>query len=165
MTQLNRASDSDTGTPQPPPGLDNVLFDVWLVSRAATAMIDNAIRAAGLDAEEFAIYSVLASDQGMTPSELARWMAAPPTTVSSYVKRLERRGHVQRTPHPEDRRSYRIHLTATGRAAHQSAGELFLPTLEEVTRRLGSESPEVHRRLLTLHQALANMNAGNQSGQ
>lgn len=135
-------------------GLGNVLFDVWLVSRAATALIDDAVRTSGLDADEFAIYSVLASTQGMTPSELAHWMSAPATTVSSYVKRFERRGHVRKVPNRADGRSYRVQLTASGRRVHQAAGELFQPTLREVTRRLGTETSDAHRRLRTLHKVL-----------
>jgi DNA-binding MarR family transcriptional regulator len=146
-------------------GLGNVLFDVWLVSRAATAVIDDAVRASGLDADEFAIYSVLASTQGMTPTELALWMAAPATTVSSYVKRFERRGHVRRVPNPDDGRSYRVQLTAAGRRVHQAAGELFRPTLHEVSRRLGPGASNTHRRLRTLHQVLASINDDQPPGQ
>ena len=99
------------------PRLDNVLFDVWLVSRATTALLDEALRGSGLDSDEFAVYSVLASTEHMTPTELARWMSAPPTTVSSYVKRFEQRGHIVRTPNPDDGRSYRLSLTPAGRRA------------------------------------------------
>jgi DNA-binding MarR family transcriptional regulator len=152
-----------TGTPEPQTahldaGLGNVLFDVWLVSRAATALIDDAVRAAGIDADEFAIYSVLASTRGMTPTELAHWMAAPATTVSSYVKRFERRGHVRKVPNPDDGRSYRVQLTAAGRRVHHAAGELFRPTLHEVTRRLGPGASDTHRQLRTLHQILGSNN-------
>ena len=141
-------------TPDLDPRLGNVLFDIWLVSRAATARIHAAVAAAGLDADEFAVYSVLASTDGMTPTELAHWMAAPATTVSSYAKRFARRGHVERVPHEDDRRSYRLRLTAEGRAAHRAAGELFEPVVDEVTERLGPELPDIHDRLLALHAAL-----------
>lgn len=151
-----RAPAGATGTvPELDERLGNVLFDVWLVSRATTALVDDAVRASGLNADEFAVYSVLASTDGMTPTELAHWMAAPPTTVSSYVKRFERRGHVRRVPNPGDGRSYRLQLTADGRAAHLAAGELFLPVLEEVTRRVGRGVPDTHRRLRDLHQIVA----------
>ena len=56
-------------------------------------------------------------------------MAAATTTVSSYVKRFERRGHITRTPNAEDGRSYRLELSAAGRDAHRHAGELFAPVL------------------------------------
>ncbi len=140
--------------PQLDEGLGNVLFDVWLVSRAATALLDEVVGPAGLDADEFAVYSVLASGDGMTPTELAHWMAAPPTTVSSYVKRFEARGHVRRVPHPDDGRSYRLQLTAAGRRTHRRAGALFQPVLDEVAHEVGSGLADTHRRLRALHRAV-----------
>lgn len=134
--------------------LDNVLFDIWLVSRATTALLDDAIRESGLDSDEFAVYSVLASTEHMTPTELARWMSAPPTTVSSYVKRFEQRGHVAKTPNPDDGRSYRLSLTPAGRRAHRAAGVLFLPVLADVAARIGATAPETHRRLRDLHRSI-----------
>ena len=119
MPDSKKPSDPQVEVPE---GLTNVLFDVWLVSRATTAMLDETLRPSGLDADEFAVYSVLASGDGMTPSDLAQWMSAPATTVSSYVKRFEARGHVQRAPHPDDGRSYLLQLTAAGRRVHCEAG-------------------------------------------
>jgi DNA-binding MarR family transcriptional regulator len=136
------------------PGLGNVLFDTWLVSRAVHSLIDDVIKSAGLDADEFAIYSVLSMRDGMTPSELASWMSAPPTTVSSYIKRFERRGHVHRVPSAEDRRSYRLSLTVEGRAAHHSAGELFETTLIEVDDALGPQASNLHHQLLELRRVI-----------
>ncbi|MFA9566220.1 MAG: MarR family winged helix-turn-helix transcriptional regulator, partial [Acidimicrobiales bacterium] len=107
---------------------------------------------------EFAVYSVLASGDGMTPTELAHWMAAPPTTVSSYVKRFEQRGHVRRVPNPDDRRSYRLQLTASGRRVHRSAGTLFQPVLDEVAERVGTGLTDTHRRLHGLHGVVAAIN-------
>ncbi len=136
------------------PGGGNVLFDTWLVSRAVHSLIDDAIRPAGLDADEFAIYSVVSQREGKTPSELARWMSAPATTVSSSVKRCERRGHVDRVPSVEDRRSYRLMLTPEGRAAHRRAGELFRPTLAQVDEALGQQEPDAHLQLLELRRVI-----------
>ena len=147
MNETSASARNDGGLD---PGLGNVLFDTWLVSRAVHALIDDAIKPSGLDADEFAIYSVLSSGDGMTPTELAVWMAAPTTSVSSYAQRFERRGHVTRAPNPEDGRSYRLRLTKAGRAAHQRAGELFGPSLAAVEAALGSQVNEVHSRLLTL---------------
>ncbi len=140
--------------PELDPRLGNVLFDVWLVSRAATARITDALREAGLDADEFGVYSVLASTDGITPTELAHWMAAPASTVTSYAARFIRRGHVARVPHPEDGRSYRLRLTPKGRAAHLAAGLLFQPILEEVTQRLGPSAADTHAQLRSLHDIL-----------
>jgi DNA-binding MarR family transcriptional regulator len=135
------------------PRLDNVLFDVWLLSRATTALLDERLRPSGLDSDEFAIYSVLRSTEGMTPTELAHWMAAPTTTVSSYVKRFEARGHVERAANPADRRSYRVRLTGAGRGAHQAAAKHFLPVLAAINEEIGSQAA-THRRLRALHRAV-----------
>jgi DNA-binding MarR family transcriptional regulator len=130
-------------------------LDIWLISRAVTARITDVVREARLDADEFAIYSVLASSEGMTPTELAHWMAAPPTTVSSYVKRFTRRGHVERFNNEDDRRSYLIRLTDEGRAVHRAAGILFLPLLDQVSQRLGPNGATTHAQLRSLHDALS----------
>jgi DNA-binding MarR family transcriptional regulator len=134
--------------------LDNVLFNVWLVSRATTGLLDQVLRPAGLDGDEFALYSLLLADDGATPGDLARWMTAPPTTVSSYVKRLERRGHASREHHPDDGRSYRLRLTTAGRRAHAEAAALFLPTLDAVREGLGKQEGAVTDALQAVRQAL-----------
>ncbi|HET6530557.1 MAG TPA: MarR family transcriptional regulator [Actinoplanes sp.] len=128
-------------------GVDT-LFMVWLTSRATTDLVNRALAGTGLDGDEFAIYSVLAAASSITPTELARWMAAPPTTVSSYIKRFEARGHVVREPHPGDRRSYRVTLTAAGRQAHRAAAKAFTPVRDRVADALGSRTNAVREALL-----------------
>jgi len=132
----------------------DVTFMVWLTSRATTDLLDAALAPTGLDSDEFAIYSVLNATQSITPTELARWMAAPPTTVSSYVKRFEARGHVKREPNPADRRSYRIKPTPAGRRAYRAAAALFIPLRTAVASRLGDREEEVHEALVTLRTVL-----------
>jgi DNA-binding MarR family transcriptional regulator len=126
------------------------LFMVWLVSRSTNDLLDTVVGPAGVTGDEFAIYSVLAASPGITPAELSRWMAAPRTTVSSYVKRLERRGHLTRRPHPSDRRSYRIHLTAAGRRTHQHAATLFRPVRSQVIETLNDQDGRIRESLLRL---------------
>jgi DNA-binding MarR family transcriptional regulator len=127
---------------------------VWLVSRAAASLLDNVLASSGLDADEFAVYSVLAGAPSITPTGLARWMAAPPTTVSSYVKRFEARGHVERKTNPGDRRSYRIRLTPAGRRAHRKAAAQFDPALNRVVNALGEAEPDIRQALLQVRETL-----------
>lgn len=136
------------------PGLDNVLFGVWLVSRATTDLLDSTLRPTGLDADEFAVYSLLMSADAVTPGSLARWMAAPATTVSSYVKRMEARGHVERVVNAQDRRSYALRLTDAGRQAHNDAGSLFLPVLQALLDALGPDEPKVQRALKSVRRSV-----------
>jgi DNA-binding MarR family transcriptional regulator len=132
----------------------DVLFLVWLTARATSDLLDSALAPTGLTSDEYAIYSVLAAGPSITPTELARWMAAPLTTVSSYVKRFQARGHVTREPNPEDRRSYSIRLTPAGRTAHRKAAALFGPVRARVLDALGSDASQVHRTLLALRTIL-----------
>lgn len=134
-------------------GGPNVLFDVWLASRATTALLDDALAASGLTADEFAVYSVLHRGP-MTPTELSAWMSTPLTTVSSYVKRFERRGHVRRSANPDDGRSYHLVLTGEGVRAWKRAGTAFLPVLAGVRNSLGSAEPSVVTALAALQRAL-----------
>jgi DNA-binding MarR family transcriptional regulator len=126
------------------------LFLVWIVSRSAEDLLGTVLAPIGLTGDELAIYSILNASPGITPSELSRWMAAPPTSVSSYVKRLEARGHLTRRPHPDDRRSYRIQLTATGKRTHRAAEALFGPVRERIIQALGDREGPVRESLLRL---------------
>ena len=61
--------------------------------------------------------SQLVTDQRgwpITPTELADLLGMPPTTLSSYVRRLEARRQVKRRPNPDDGRSSLLELTKLG---------------------------------------------------
>ena len=135
------------------------LFLVWIASRSAEDLLGTLLAPVGLSGDEMAIYSILAASPGITPSELSRWMAAPPTSVSSYVKRLQSRGHLTRQPHPSDRRSYRIQLTAEGERVHLAAAALFGPVRSQVITALGEEEHPVRESLLRLRGVIDSIRA------
>jgi DNA-binding MarR family transcriptional regulator len=74
--------------------------------------------------------------------------------VSSYIKRFESRGHVEREPNPDDGRSYRLRLTPAGRRAHRDAAALFKPLKEEIDQALGVREPEIRDSLSTVRAIL-----------
>ena len=131
-----------------------LLFDVWLVSRATTALLDAALAPAGLTADEFALYSALHLAGRVTPSQLAELLAIPPTTVSTYIRRLERRGDLARVTNPVDRRSVLLQLTPAGEAAYRRAGALFAPIYDRVAQALALPVPEVQAALAALNDAV-----------
>ncbi|GAA1071240.1 hypothetical protein GCM10009665_78700 [Kitasatospora nipponensis] len=59
----------------------------------------------------------LADGQGRTVSALGAAVGTRPTTLTSVLDRLERRGHITRGTRPGDRRAVLIELTASGRVA------------------------------------------------
>ena len=124
------------------------------VEPSATSAFDEPVRRRTRRSSGSGVYSVLTSTDWMTPSELAVRVSAPATTVSSYVKRLEDRGHLERRRNPADGRSFVIRLTPSGRSAHRAAGKAFLPVLEGVLAALGDDEPAVRRALTRLRVAM-----------
>jgi DNA-binding MarR family transcriptional regulator len=68
-----------------------------------------------LTASEVNALANLADGRGRTVSELGAAVGARPTTLTSVLDRLERRGHITRGTRPGDRRAVLIELTPSGR--------------------------------------------------
>ena len=69
-----------------------------------------------LTASEINALANLADGRGRTVSELGAAVGSRPTTLTSVLDRLERRGHISRGARPGDRRVVLIELTASGQA-------------------------------------------------
>jgi DNA-binding MarR family transcriptional regulator len=69
----------------------------------------------------FGVQSVIGALGPITPGELAGRLGMAPTTVSSWITRLEEDGAVTRTRNAEDGRSVLIELTDDGRAELRDA--------------------------------------------
>ena len=70
-----------------------------------------------MTASEINALANLAGGRGRSVSELSRAAGTRPTTLTSVLDRLERRGHITRRPRLGDRRGVLIELTPTGRQA------------------------------------------------
>ncbi|MGJ6966014.1 MarR family winged helix-turn-helix transcriptional regulator [Streptosporangium sp. G11] len=68
-----------------------------------------------LTASEINALANLADGHGRTVSELGAAVGARPTTLTSVLDRLERRGHITRGTRPGDRRAVLVELTPSGR--------------------------------------------------
>jgi DNA-binding MarR family transcriptional regulator len=142
-------STADVEHPDP-----NVLFALWRLARQARALVDQTLADHELTSDEFGIYSLLYDLGEATPSMLERWMSAPPTSVSSYIKRLEGRGHLSRFTNPDDGRSTLLRLTPAGAKIHEAATADYLPALDLVVEALGRHEPKVLAALAKLREAI-----------
>lgn len=95
----------------PPPAMNGVRQLVDEAVRLRRALV----RRTGLTDTELDTLEHLI-DGVSTPSELARRLEVSTAASTGIVDRLERRGHVERRPHPTDRRRLEVHVTAEGRA-------------------------------------------------
>jgi len=75
----------------------------------------------GLNASEINVLANLADGRNRSVGEIASDTATKPTTLTSVLDRLERRGYLTRGLDPADRRSFLVSLTADGRHAAGTA--------------------------------------------
>ncbi|WCN78623.1 MarR family winged helix-turn-helix transcriptional regulator [Micromonospora sp. LH3U1] len=90
-----------------------------------------------LTASEINVLAILADGRGRTISELGAAAGTRPTTLTSVLDRLERRGHITRGARPGDRRVVVIELTASGRLA----ADTIRQTLTELEERALADLP------------------------
>jgi DNA-binding MarR family transcriptional regulator len=119
-----------------------ILFDIWILSHITTGLLDEALAGSGLNGDDFGLYSLLRGWAPATPGEVAQWSGMRPNTVSVALKRIESRGHLDRSPNPRDGRSSIVALNDRGLTAHASAAQGFFEAMKEVHGEL-SDTPSV----------------------
>jgi len=75
----------------------------------------------------------------------------PLSTVLFRLRRLEERGHAERIPNPDDRRSYLVRLSSDGEKLLRKARPRFRALAEAVEAELGS------KRVTSLRTELGNL--------
>ena len=98
-------------------------------SSAATRYAVALARRMGMGPSEVAALEHLQGAGPMTPGQLGGRLSMSPGAVTALVDRLEKRGHVERTPNPKDRRSALLRETEKG--LEESLGHLW-PYIEEM---------------------------------
>jgi DNA-binding MarR family transcriptional regulator len=109
-----------------------------------------------LTASEINALANLADGQGRTVSELGAAVGARPTTLTSVLDRLERRGHITRGTRPGDRRAVLIELTPSGRL---TAATIRKAVADLERRALGTLPPHEITALRAALQALTDVSA------
>jgi DNA-binding MarR family transcriptional regulator len=113
----------------------SLLFDIWLVSGLMAGLLEDVLSDSELNGDDFGMYSLMRRYGPATPTQLHRWTGLPLTTISAHMKRLEKRGHLTRSAHPDDRRSHRVGLSSAGETAHDRATEPFLAAMHTLRAR------------------------------
>ena len=91
-----------------------------------------------LTASETNVLAILADGPGRTVSEICAAAGSRPSTITSVLDRLERRGHISRGVRPADRRVVVVELTSSGR----QAADTIRRTLASVEARALDGLPE-----------------------
>lgn len=126
-----------------------LLFDLAMADARSGALIRSALREVDLSASEYAVTSVLAESDGLTPSAVAAAIGVPRSTLTTLIAGLERRGLMARSG-AADRRSAHLSLTKVGRAVHETAVAAVLARWSPVRDRLElAETRRLVRRFVT----------------
>lgn len=82
--------------------------------------LEQALLASGSDLNftQYLALKLLGEHGPMTPGELARTLNYNPGSLTRLLDKLQEAGYLQRAPHPSDRRSLRLELTAAARKKH-----------------------------------------------
>jgi DNA-binding MarR family transcriptional regulator len=112
-------------TPRGDPLGTSLLFEVFALNQAIGRFLADVMHDGPLTPAEYAVYSAVFELEAATPTALATRLGMRLTTFMDQLRAIERRGHARRLPHPTDRRSYRVVLTADGLVAHRAANRLF----------------------------------------
>jgi DNA-binding MarR family transcriptional regulator len=81
-------------------------------------------------------------------AELHRAFAHKRSSLTTYLDRLESRGQVLRSPHPEDRRSFLVSLTPAGSAAAARVHRRLAALEASALRRLSERDVQTVRAVL-----------------
>ncbi len=131
----------------------SVLFELYAASRAVGELVSDAMASSPLTPEEYAVYSVLFDEGPHAPTELARRTGMAPTSMSHFVRGMLDRGHAERSPAAEDRRSYRIILTPAGLRARAAASAAFGEADQRFIRALAADEEEARAMLRAIGRA------------
>ena len=128
-----------------------ILFDLFATNQKREHLIEEALAGTDLPPEDYPLFVYLGTTQPVTPTEVARELGMPLSTLLFRMRRLEKRGHVQRIANPDDGRSYLLRLTPAGERLLAWARPLFRARALAVEARLGEE------RVAALRQALGEL--------
>jgi MarR family transcriptional regulator, organic hydroperoxide resistance regulator len=122
---------------------------VWQqVTHRLLGALDEELSDCGLSAAEINALACFAGEESRTVRQLVAATAQRPSTLTGVLDRLERRGLIERTVNPADRRSVLVGLTPSGRAAAARVATAFAG----LERRMPADN--VRRLLAFLDEAL-----------
>jgi DNA-binding MarR family transcriptional regulator len=131
-----------------------VLFDAYVASTLTGQLLELELADSDVPAEDFALYSALAHFERATPTQLARHLGMPLSTLLFRFGKVESRGHGARERNLRDGRSSLLGLTPRGRRAFDAARPRFTELLRAVHKHLTLDADAVHAAVADLARAV-----------
>jgi len=125
----------------------------FLLSKAyqrAWAIMREQIEPYDLTPPQFALLAFLWKQDGLTQVELSEKGQIDRTTIGGLIDRLEKVCLVERRPHPQDRRAYKIHLTQRGKEMEAPLTDCANRSIARFTKELNEAEVCELRRMLNI---------------
>jgi DNA-binding MarR family transcriptional regulator len=128
-----------------------------LIGRVKMGMgdaLDRELAPFDISAAQFVILVALATGEADSASSLCRGISYDPGAMTRMIDRLEQKGLIRRTDHPEDRRRVGLELTAEGKAVYPKLKAAAMTVQNQFLR--GFSKSEVRQLEIFLQRMLAN---------
>ena len=102
----------------------------------------------GLRIVDFSVLSLVGRNPGITSRQLCATLSVLPPNMVGLIAALERRGLIERRPHPSDGRAMGVHLTPAGVELTAQAEQTAAQLEEDATHRLTAAERKTLIRLL-----------------
>ncbi|MBF4614198.1 MarR family winged helix-turn-helix transcriptional regulator [Curtobacterium sp. VKM Ac-1376] len=107
-------------------------FRVLQMQHARVLHHESTIRGLNATDTRFVFFLSAADGHGVTPKQAGEYLELTTGAMTSLIDRLEKRGHLERRPNPEDRRSVLLHLTPSGAVVAREIGAVYSGAFREV---------------------------------
>lgn len=102
----------------------------------------------GLRPVDFSVLTLIAHNPGITSRQLCAALDILPPNLVGMIKSLDKRGLIERRPHPTDRRAQGLHLSPAGKKLQKSAQTTATQLESDVASRLSAEELDTLKTLL-----------------
>lgn len=102
----------------------------------------------GLRPVDFSVLSIIAHNPGVTSRQLCAELGILPPNLVGMINALEKRGLIERRPHPHDGRAVGLHMTAGGDGLMEQAEHTAAELEIDATHRLTAAERKTLMRLL-----------------
>jgi DNA-binding MarR family transcriptional regulator len=136
---------------------DSIAYRIHRTARVLRKQFHDLAAAAGVELtqEQWFVLNKLMHNDGVSQGELVDDLFGDRPNISRMIVTLEARGDVVRRADPCDARKLRVHLTASGRRAHDAFSALVPVARKRITSGISAADLEVARRVLAQIEANA----------
>lgn len=97
---------------------------------------------------DFSVLTLIAHNPGITSRQLCTALDILPPNLVGLIKSLDKRGLIERHPHPTDRRAQGLHLSPAGKKLQKSAQNTVTALEKEAAGRLSAAELNTLKSLL-----------------